>query len=125
LETWLSPLAYSRGFGQMRKQPLGKRGYIVSFEARQSLTSANADEWVPIKPGSEGHVALAIGKIAAAQAGKPAPAMYANINLNDVSTISGISMEKLIQLGELFGADHKAIALPGGSALTSQNGLDA
>jgi anaerobic selenocysteine-containing dehydrogenase len=125
LETWLSPLAYSRGFRQLRKQPFGKRGYIVSFEARQSLSSANADEWIPIKPGSEGQVALAIGKIAATKAGVTTPALFANVNLNDVSQISGISMEKLLQLGELFGSDNKAIALPGGSALTTRNGLDA
>ncbi len=125
LETWLSPLAYSRGFRQLRKQPFGKRGYIVSFEARQSLSSANADEWIPIKPGSEGQVALAIGKIAATKAGVVTPAIFADVNLNDVSQISGISMEKLLQLGELFGSDNKAIALPGGSALTTRNGLDA
>ncbi|PKO04702.1 MAG: hypothetical protein CVU41_15995 [Chloroflexi bacterium HGW-Chloroflexi-3] len=125
LETWLSPLAYSRGFRQLRKQPFGKRGYIVSFEARQSLSSANADEWIPITPGSEGQVALAIGKIAATKAGVPTPAMFAEVNLNDVSQISGISMEKLLQLGELFGSENKAIALPGGSALTTKNGLDA
>ncbi|MBE0687058.1 MAG: molybdopterin-dependent oxidoreductase [Anaerolineaceae bacterium] len=125
LETWLSPLAYSRGFRQLRKQPLGKRGYIVSFEARQSLSSANADEWIPIKPGSEGLVALAIGKIAATKVGLPTPAIFAEVNLNEVSQISGIDMEKLLQFGELFGSDNKAIALPGGSALTTRNGLDA
>lgn len=125
LETWLSPLAYSRGFRQLRKQSFGKRGYIVSFEARQSLSSANADEWIPITPGSEGQVALAIGKIAATKAGVTTPAMFAEVNLNEVSQISGISMEKLLQLGELFGSDYKAIALPGGSALTTRNGLDA
>ncbi len=125
LETWLSPLAYSRGFRQLRKQPFGKRGYIVSFEARQSLSSANADEWIPIKPGTEGQVALAIGKIAATKAGITTPALYTDINLNEVSKISGISMEKLLQLGELFGSDNKAIALPGGFALTTRNGLDA
>ena len=125
LETWLSPMAYSRGFRQLRKQPFGKRGYIVSFEARQSLSNANADEWIPIKPGSEGQVALAIGKIAATKAGVTTPALFADVNLNDVSQISGISMEKLLQLGELFGSDNKAIALPGGSALTTRNGLDA
>ncbi|MBW6473006.1 MAG: molybdopterin-dependent oxidoreductase [Anaerolineaceae bacterium] len=125
LETWLSPLAYSRGFRQLRKQPFGKRGYIVSFEARQSLSSANADEWIPIKPGSEGQVALAIGKIAATKAGGATPTLFADVNLNDVSQISGISMEKLLQLSELFGSDNKAIALPGGSALTTKNGLDA
>jgi anaerobic selenocysteine-containing dehydrogenase len=125
LETWLSPLAYSRGFRQLRKQALGKRGYIVSFEARQSLSSANADEWIPIKPGSEGQVALAIGKIAATKAGALTPAIFAEVNLDEVSKISGISEEKLLQLGELFGSFSKAIALPGGPALTTKNGLDA
>jgi anaerobic selenocysteine-containing dehydrogenase len=125
LETWLSPLAYSRGFRQLRKQEFGKRGHIVSFEARQSLTSANADEWIPVKPGSEGMVASAIGKIAAATANKTALPMYADVNLNDVAKQSGISMEKLIELGELFASANNAIALPGGAALTSKNGLDA
>lgn len=124
LETWLSPLAYSRGFRQLRKQEFGKRGFIVSFEARQSLTSANADEWVPIKPGTEGMVAAAIGKIAASKANKTVPAMYTEINLSEVSNSAGISMEKLIELGELFGSGASSIALPGGSALTSASGVD-
>lgn len=125
LETWLSPLAYSRGFRQLRKQEFGKRGFIVSFEARQSLTSANADEWVPIKPGTEGMVAAAIGKIAASKANKTVPAMYAEINLSEVSNSAGISIEKLIELGELFGSGASSIALPGGSALTSESGVNA
>jgi len=125
LETWLSPMAYNRGYRQLRKKPFGNRGYIVSFEARQSLTSANADEWVPIIPGSEGQVALAIGKIAAAKAGITPPSFFADVNLNEVAKISGISLEKLIRLGELFGTNQKSIALPGGTALTTKNGLDA
>jgi anaerobic selenocysteine-containing dehydrogenase len=125
LETWLSPLAYSRGYRQLRKQPFRKRGYIVSFEARQSLTSANADEWVPIIPGSEGQVALAIGKIAAESTGKEVPPLFTNVNLDNVSQASGISVEKLLSLGELFGSTTLSIALPGGTSLTTKNGFQA
>ena len=34
-------------------------GYFVAVEPRLSLTGANADEWVAVRPGSE--VALALG----------------------------------------------------------------
>lgn len=125
LETWLSPLAYSRGFRNLRKQAFGKRGYIVSFEARQTLTSANADEWVPARPGSEGQVALAIGKIAAKIMGVDPLPVYPDVNLEDVSQLSGISVNKLNELGQLFASASHSIALPGGSALTTKNGLDA
>jgi len=125
LETWLSPLAYSRGYRQLRKQPFGKRGYVVSFEARQSLTSANADEWVPIIPGSEGLVAMAIGKIVAETTVKDVPMMFADITLDNVSQVSGISVEKLQELGKLFASTSLAIALPGGTSLTTANGLQA
>ena len=61
--TWLSPVAYGRAYGQMRGRALGKRGYLVQFEPRMSATGAIADEWVPIKPGTEGQVAMALGKV--------------------------------------------------------------
>jgi anaerobic selenocysteine-containing dehydrogenase len=61
LETWLSPVAYTRGF-PMRKQE--KRGYLVQFEPRMSQTASKADEWIPASSGTEGLVALAIGRLA-------------------------------------------------------------
>ena len=64
-ETWLSPVAYGRAYGEMRGGRLGKRGYLVQFEPRMSATGAIADEWVPIKPGTDGLVAMALGKLIA------------------------------------------------------------
>jgi len=125
LETWLSPLTYSRNYRQLRKQPFGKRGYLISFEPRQSLSSANADEWIPVKPGSEGLVALAIGKISAQTKGIEVPSIFANVDLNEVSQTSGVSSGKLVELGELFAGSSQAIALPGGSALSTLNGLQS
>ena len=65
LETFLSPVAYSRGFAQMRRGKTGRRGYLVQFEPHLSQTAATADEWIPIVPGAEGLVALAIGQLVA------------------------------------------------------------
>ena len=51
---------------QHAPQPNHARGYLVHFEARMSQTASKADEWIPLKPGTEGLVAQAIGRLAAA-----------------------------------------------------------
>ncbi len=124
LETWLSPLAYSRGYRNMRKQEFGKRGYIVAFGARQSLTASNADEWIPVTPGSEGLVAMAVGQIAAQVNNQQVPPFFAEVDLNEVAQAAGISTQKLQQLGELFANAENALAIPGGAALTTDVGYE-
>jgi len=123
LETWISPMAYSRGFKNFRKQNFGKRGYLISFEPRQSLTSANADLWVPASPGSEGYLALAIGKIVSQIKSLPIPSMYEGITISDAANISGVSEKKLQEIAEIVATAEHPIAIPGGSALVTENGL--
>jgi len=62
--TWLSPVGLSHGYGQMRQGGgrSSKRGKLVQVEPRMSLTGANADKWVPARPGSEAVLALAIAR---------------------------------------------------------------
>ncbi|HWQ03762.1 MAG TPA: molybdopterin dinucleotide binding domain-containing protein [Longilinea sp.] len=125
LETWLSPLAYSRGYGNLRQGTLGKRGYLISFEARQSVTSGVADEWVPLIPGSESLVAKAIGRLAAEIKGQTVPTAFADLDLAQAAMQSGVSEEKLHHLAELFARAQKPLALPGGQALAHAGGLAA
>jgi anaerobic selenocysteine-containing dehydrogenase len=74
LETWLSPVSYTRGFVGLREAQTKQRGTLVQFEARMSATGGKADEWVPLRPGTEALVALAIGKLAAEMMGVSTPA---------------------------------------------------
>jgi menaquinone reductase, molybdopterin-binding-like subunit len=60
LTSWISPVNHSYSYGHMRQGRDGKRGKLVQIEPRLSLAGANADEWVPVKPGSEGLLALSI-----------------------------------------------------------------
>ncbi|MCK4267856.1 MAG: molybdopterin-dependent oxidoreductase, partial [Actinomycetia bacterium] len=63
LDTWETPVKHSVGFGRMRDTTIGKagdRGWLVHFEPRLSVTGASADEWFPIKAGTEGLLALAM-----------------------------------------------------------------
>ena len=126
LETYLSPVAYGRGYSAMRRGVMdGKRGYLVQFEPRLSQTAAAADEWIPIIPGSEGLVALGIGRAVAELNGGTLPAAYQSVDLGQVSSASGVSQATLIRLAGLFAKAARSLAIPGGSALGASNGLEA
>lgn len=122
LETWLSPVAYTRGFSGMRKGE--RRGYLVHFEPRMSQTAAKADEWVPLRPGTEGLVALAIGRLAAEATLPTLPRAFVNVDVAAVAEVSGVSEEKLAHLADLFASAEHPLAVPGGTALGQSNGLE-
>ncbi len=123
LEPWLSQVSYTRGFMNMRKgTATGKRGYFVQFEARMSQTASKADEWIAVAPGTEGLVALAIGKLAAQAKGVSATA-FDGVNPDDVAAKSGVSVETLTRLAAKFSGAAKPLAIPGGAALAQANGL--
>ena len=124
LETWLSPVAYTRGFSKMRKTDGKPRGRLVHFEPRMSQTAAKADEWIPVKPGTEGLVALAIGRLAAQARGDTIPQAFAAVNVNDAASASGVSRETLERLADSFAQAEHPLAIPGGAALGHSNGLE-
>ncbi|MDD5435573.1 MAG: molybdopterin-dependent oxidoreductase, partial [Nitrospira sp.] len=63
LDTWISPVNHSLGYGQLRQGQSGTRGKVVQVEPRLSLTGANADEWVPVRPGTEGLLAMGMAHL--------------------------------------------------------------
>lgn len=124
LETWLSPVAYTRLFSQMRRgERNGKRGHFVQFEPRMSQTASKADEWIPIRPGSEGMVALALGKLIAEQRGLQAPA-FAQVDVEAAAQASGIEVAELQRLAALLMGAKRALVIPGSAALAHSNGLE-
>lgn len=57
LQSFWSPVQVMKAIGYMRR---GKatRGRLIQVEPRYSITAAKADEWIPVKPGTEGVLAL-------------------------------------------------------------------
>jgi anaerobic selenocysteine-containing dehydrogenase len=128
LETWLSPVHYSRAYAQMRRGQLGKRGYLVQFEPRLSSTAACADEWVPIRPGSEEFVALALGKIAVEEGlleGTQYAGFYEQVSVPEVVEASGVPAEELERLARIFASVPRQVAIPGGTVAGQRNGATA
>ena len=70
--TWNSPVSNAQGYGQMRQGRAGIRGSFVQVESRMSQTGANADEWVPARPGTEGVLALGLAHVIIAAKLRPA-----------------------------------------------------
>lgn len=123
LETWLSPLPYTRGFVSLREGETKLRGTFVQFEARMSATGAKADHWVPVRPGTEGLVALAIGNLASELRGGAMPRVFSGVNPAEVAEAAGVELEALHHLAEMF-VKFNVLAIPGGAALGQSNGLE-
>ncbi len=131
LETWMSPVAQSVDYGQMRQGRLGGRGFLVQFESRLSATAASADEWIPVEPGTEGLVALALGRLIVEEnlgrvgRHREHAHLYRNINVSDAVEASGIPAEEMMRLARIFADAERQVAIPGGHLAGHTNGPQA
>lgn len=129
LETWMSPVAQSHAYGTLRQGQFGGRGFIVQFEPRLSATAASADEWVPLQPGTEGYVALAIGRIIVEErlghvgSHRPHAVLYQNVDVREMAAASDVPVETLRRLAHVFADADQAVAIPGGNLAGQSNGL--
>ena len=64
LSTWGASTRLATAYGEFR-QGAGRpeRGTLVQVDPRFSMTAANADRWLPIKPGTEGYLALSLAQV--------------------------------------------------------------
>jgi len=63
LEASSSPVHMARAYGQFRQGRTGRRGKFVQVEPRLSITASSADEWIPVRPGTEGVFALGVAGV--------------------------------------------------------------
>ncbi len=131
LNTWGSPVRYSRGYGNFR-QGDRERGTHYHVDSRFSMTSANADKWIPVMPGMEGLLALSIahvivedgmasGSVGALTGGDNE--VLAAFAPETVAERVGVSAEKIRGIAHDFAGHGPAIAIGGGSAGAHTNGL--
>jgi anaerobic selenocysteine-containing dehydrogenase len=123
LETWLSPVAFNREYAKMRRGDPKRRGYFIQFEARMSQTAAKADEWIPIQPGTEGLIALVIGRLVAEAKGGAIPGAFDAVDAQEVAKSIGVNIKTLEEIAERVANAAAPIAIPGSSVLALNNGL--
>ena len=135
LGTWNSPVSQSAAYGDMRQGHPQTRGKLVQVEPRMSVTGANADEWVPAKPGTEGVVALGLAHVILQDKLRPAASGGATALIEGwsggltafapdrVETISGVPAKRIERLARELAEFTPAVAVVGGAPLAQTNGL--
>jgi molybdopterin-containing oxidoreductase family iron-sulfur binding subunit len=89
LGTWLSPIEFARDYAT-RRRPLEENAPMsrhIQFESRLSLTGANADERIPLKPSEEKQVLLALHDALARATGSPSSGSHTTA-LYDVDVLA-------------------------------------
>jgi anaerobic selenocysteine-containing dehydrogenase len=136
LGTWNSPVAQGHGYGLMRQGRPGIRGILVQVESRMSQTGANADQWVAVKPGTEGALALGLAHVIMAARLRPASAGgragafiegwssgLSDFPPEQVEQITGVAAPRVERLARELAGIGPAVAIVGGSPLAHSNGL--
>jgi anaerobic selenocysteine-containing dehydrogenase len=135
LGTWNSPVAQSAAYGEMRQGKSGMRGRFVQVESRMSQTGANADEWIPVKPGTEGVLALGLAhaivaaKLRPFEAGRAGAAIdgwaggLADYTPARVEQVTGVAAKRVERLARELVEFQPAVAIVGGTPLAYSNGL--
>jgi len=136
LGTWNSPVAQSVAYGVMRQGHPGQRGAFVQVESRMSLTGANADQWVPVKPGTEGVLALGLARVILANklqpssgAGRASAAIegwasgLADYVPERVEQVTGVAAKRVERLARELADFRPSVAVIGGAPLAHTNGL--
>lgn len=110
LGTWNSTVAHSAAYGRMRQGGAGGRAKFVYVGERLSQTGANADEFVAIRPGTDGVLALGIAR-------------QPGYSPEEVAKQTGVPASVVERLAREFAEHPPAVAVIGGAPLAHTNGL--
>ncbi|MBI5015375.1 MAG: molybdopterin-dependent oxidoreductase [Deltaproteobacteria bacterium] len=135
LETSRSPIGTWKAFADFRTGKGHPRGRFVHFSPTRDLTASKADDWIPIKPGTEGAVALGIAHVMLQEGlykndfvafncqgferrqdgQEELPGFHEHILQNykpaQVSEISGAPVEKIVGVARAFALSRAPLAL--------------
>jgi anaerobic selenocysteine-containing dehydrogenase len=63
LEAWTSPVFQLRAFGHIRQERAAGPGRIYMVDPRFSVSASKADQWIPIRPGTDAALALGMAYV--------------------------------------------------------------
>jgi len=138
------------GYGFFRRGRPGIRGKLVQVEPRFSITASKADQWVPIRPGTDGALALGIAHWIVKENkfdrqfidrytfgfedwkdgyGKTRMGFKTLVlqeySPKQVSQLTGVAEETIVKIAQEFSSHPPAIAISGRGAGMQTNGTYA
>ena len=96
----------------------GSKGRFTYVGPRLSTTGLNADDWVPVRPGTEGILALAMASaIAQGSAADPYSELLRRYESSAAAEITGVEEADIRELAHRFASEGPSLALgPGAGA---------
>ncbi|WNM62576.1 molybdopterin-containing oxidoreductase family protein [Candidatus Nitrospira neomarina] len=130
LEHWLSPVSFGVAYGKFRQGRPLVRGRFIQVEPRLSLTASNADQWIPLRPGTEGLLAMGIGQVllrdgltGLSSFHRPSfHHTFSAFSLEDISANTEVSQEVMTQVAHELASANAPLVLGGGPAAAQTNG---
>jgi molybdopterin-containing oxidoreductase family iron-sulfur binding subunit len=116
LDTWLSPTENQRGFADAHGFSDGQVAKFVYAGARRDLTGLNADEWLPVRPGTETALVLAIANAVATANGAPSAVTEALAKYTPAMAAqeTGVPADRIVRVAREFAAAKPSLAVAGG-----------
>lgn len=115
LGAWVSPVHFSQQYAQFRKGVDGQRGVLIQVESKMTLTGANADRWVVVRPGTEGILALGIINALGTATGDIAAAVK-GYDKARVSKETGVPPGQIDKIAALLKLRSPSLVLAGSAA---------
>ena len=127
METWGSVVENTRQFTAMHAYQNGHKNKFVHVGPHISLTGAKADEWVVIKPGTEGLMALAMAhEIRKSKNNYQFLVNYlAEFSPEKVADQIGITAETIKRISQEFESHSPSLALGGGNLVATEHATAA
>lgn len=129
LETWLSPVGYTKDFSAARAFNDRPGAKVVYVGPRLSLTATNADEWIAPKPGTDGVLALGLVNVILTTGlakgisladSNDLLAMVRGYAPKQVEAITGVNADRIRDLALELARAGSSIVVGGGTILGSE-----
>jgi anaerobic selenocysteine-containing dehydrogenase len=117
----------------MRQGRPDVRGRFIQIEPRLSVTAASADRWVPIRPGTEGLLAIGIGQVILKEGWSPLPTserrpfekIFNAVDFDWIASETEVAKEGILRLARGFSRADAPLAIGGGIASAQTNGVNS
>jgi len=125
LGPWQTPVHYGVQYGRFRDAP---RGTLIQVEPKMTLTGANADWWLAVRPGTEGWLMLGVARLLAVDAtlAQRLPVeVLESLEAYDskfVSATTGVAAGDIQRLADALQRHSPSLVLAGGPAESQEQG---
>ncbi len=123
--------------GRLTEARLTKPAKLVTFDPRLSRTAGNSDEWIPIRPGTDGLVALAMAHVIMKSElyDREFLERWTNVSPEEIARylskytpamaekISGVKASDITRIAQEFASAKPAVTLSGGGVAKHFNGV--